>query len=389
MTRVDVVIVGGGAMGMGAALALARRGREVLVLEQFEIGNDLGSSHDHSRILRFAYFEHPEYGRMAARSRDMWRSIEQEANQTLENPRILVHPCGGLDIGPPDGRLVKGALSACKTLNLEHEILDRSALESRFPFRHDENDDVLGIYQPDACILAPTHGILAMEHLATHMGVEIREHTAVRSIEFDADSVSVLTDGETIVASHAIVTAGAWSGKLLSELDLPLVVQRKFVAFFEPEDVSPFELGRFPIFIYENGPAYYYGFPIFGRDGVKIGDHEGDDPADPDEIDRTCKPGDEAHLRAFLEHRLPSANGSMLDHRVCMYTMTPDGDFIVDRHPACERVSLAAGFSGHGFKFAPYIGEMLADLAQVGPGPGVIERSFSWQRRRFGVSRFG
>lgn len=373
MTDVECVVLGGGVMGTATALALSRLGREVVLLEQFDVGHDRGSSHGPSRILRFAYFEHPDYARMVAEAHRGWLALERETGRTL------LLRCGGLDIGPSDGELVSGALRACREHRLTHEYLDGSSLSARFPF--ERTSRVVAVYQPDACLLAAAQCVLSQAEQARRLGAVIKEHTRVVRIEPGPRSVRVTTEQDTFDADQVVVTAGSWTGRLLAALNLPLTVRRKVVAYFEPTDATPFDPIRFPVFIFQSGEQFYYGMGPFGHPGVKVADHSGGEIVAPDAVDRAFRPADEANIRGFLSAHLPAANGRCLNHDVCLYTLTPDTHFIIDRHPASDRVLLAAGFSGHGFKFAPLVGEWLAET--------VIHHRVPHRPALFALSRFG
>lgn len=373
MVDVQTVVIGAGAMGAAAALALARRGHETLVLEQFSAGHDRGSSHGQSRILRYAYFEHPDYARLVLSVAPMWRELERETGTTL------MTQCGGIDIGPPDGALVSGSLRACRELGLDHEYLNRKQLESRFPFAHEEN--VYGVYQPEACILSANDCVRALLDQAVVQGAVLRENARVERISCGEAFQEITTnDEQTVRAQNVVLCVGAWTTNMLGRVLSPrteagsnspsyatgvhprLLVRRKVVAYFEPADDETFSLGQFPVFIYQAGDYFYYGFPVFGRPGVKIGDHAGGDIVDADDVDRSLRPEDESHVRAFVHRHLAAADGPCVGHDTCLYTLTPDSDFIIDRHPVCDRIVLTCGFSGHGFKFAPVVGEAVADL---------------------------
>jgi sarcosine oxidase len=354
-------------MGASAALAVARRGESVVLLDRFAIGHDLGSSHGYSRIIRFAYFEHPDYVRLALASADLWRRLERESGWPL------LHICGGLDIGPPDGVLVSGSKRSCEQAGLAHEHLTRAALEQRWPqFRH--VDEVAAVYQPDAGILAPTRCVVAQLDTARRLGARIIEDTRVTRITPAAHEVVVETVSGGFRAQRVILAAGPWTSTLLPDLRLPLSVVRKVVAFFEPSEPDTFATQRFPIFIYQTPRGFFYGFGRFGIDGVKLAEHTGGIQVDPDGVDRNFTEADEAPLRWFLGAHLPGANGRRLYHRVCLYTRTPDEDFVIDLHPRDPRIVIACGFSGHGFKFGPVIGEILADLALNGRTDHPINR---------------
>jgi sarcosine oxidase len=363
---VETIVIGGGVMGCAAARSLALRGQDVCLLEQFEIGHDRGSSHGASRILRFAYFEHPDYARLVRDVHPMWRQLEEESGTRI------MFTCGGVDIGPEDGELVAGSKRACDDLGLKYEYLDEAGLCSRFPFVH--TDRVFGVYQPDACILAADVAVGILADQAREHGANLRERSTVIGYDWDDDGVMVRMMDGSLRAKTVVVTAGPWATTMLSDLGLRMIVRRKVVGYFDPASDRDFALGEFPVFIYQTGDSYFYGFPRFGGRGVKIGDHLGGQIVDPDHVDRRLLAEDENHIRGFVASHLPAADGPLVRHDTCLYTMTPTGDFIIDCHPDSERVIVAAGFSGHGFKFAPIVGEILADLSQAGRTTRPIER---------------
>jgi len=370
MKAFDVIVIGGGGVGTAAALSLARRGARVLVLERFRIPHDRGSSHGESRIIRLAYFEHPDYVPLVTEAYRLWRDLERECGETL------LTRTGGLELGPPEGLLVRGNLESARRHGLAHEILDAGEIRRRFPAFRAENGTV-GVYQRDSGILAVERCVAACAEAARRRGADVREGVTVRAIAPDAGGgVRVVADrGEVFRARRAVVTAGPWAPRLLAELALPLTIARQPVLFFEPKRADLFEAGRCPIFIWERpGGRFYYGFPIFRRPLVKVARHGGGEKADPDAVDRTIRPDDEATLREFLEPCLPEASGRLADGSVCLYTNTPDGDFVVDLHPRRREIAIVAGLSGHGFKFATVLGEILADLALDGRTPRPIAR---------------
>ncbi len=353
------IVIGGGVMGGGAALALARRGVPVTLIDRFAIGHDQGSSHGYSRIIRFAYFEHPDYVRLVLDAGRLWRELEAQTGLPL------MRTTGGLDIGPPDGVLVRGSRKSCAEHGLPHEYLSRSQLEGRYlQFRH--VDDVAGVYQPDAGILAASRCVTAQVDAARRLGARIIENERVHQIELRRDLIVVHTPRARYEAERVMVVAGPWASALLAELALPLTVIRKTVGYFAPLDPASFALERFPIFIYQTPRGCFYGLGPFGLDSIKLAEHSGGDLVDPDRVDRNFTAADEAPLRWFLTEHLPAAAGACLYHQVCLYTRTPDEDFIIDLHPDDSRMAIAAGFSGHGFKFGPVVGEILADLVLTG-----------------------
>ncbi len=374
MPAIDVVVVGLGAMGSAAVYHLARRGRRVVGIERFRPGHESGSSHGATRIIRLGYYEHPAYVPLLRRAYALWRELEAAAR------RPLLRITGIAEIGPPDGRLVAGTLAAARTHDLPHAVLAAPEFMRRFPaFRIPA--DCVGVVQPDGGVLAAEPAIVAHLDLAQAAGAELRTGETVAAIEPRGGGVQVVTDRGTLEAGAAIVAAGPWLSKLLPDLAAPLRVTRQVMAWFEPHDASLFPPGRFPVFMIEGARGIHYGFPL-DEVGVKFAKHHhADETVDPDACDRAASPADEALIRPVLAECLPAANGRLLRAKVCLYTMTPDGDFLLDRLPGAPQIVVASPCSGHGFKFAPVIGEILADLATEGTTPHDISR--------FRLARFG
>ena len=374
MPHYDIVVCGLGAMGSAALYALARRGVRVLGIERFAPGHDRGSSHGATRIIRLAYWEHPSYVPLLRRAYELWRELEAAAGQQL------LHITGVAEIGPPDGVLVRGTLAAAQLHALPHEVLAAPELMRRLPaFRLP--DDFVAVLQPDGGFLAAEPSIHALVALAQAAGAELRSGETVRAIEPRAGGVRVVTDRAAIEAGVAIVTAGPWTKSLLPDLAAPLTATRQVMAWFAPTEPALFAAGRFPVFLIESRHGIHYGFPPFGP-GLKVARHyHRDEAVDPDDPDRAISSDDEALIRAALVDYLPAANGKLLDAKTCRYTMTPDGDFLIDRLPGAPQVIVASPCSGHGFKFAPVIGEILADLATMGATRHDIAR--------FSLARFG
>ena len=375
MASFDVVVCGLGAMGSAALYELARRRVRVLGLERFTPGHDRGSSHGATRIIRLAYWEHPSYVPLLRRAYDLWRELEGAAGQKF------LHVTGVAEIGPPDGMLVRGTLAAAHLHALRHEVLPARDVMRRFPaFRLPP--DYAAVVQPDGGLLAAEPSIHAMLALAQAAGAELRTGETVRTIEPHGGGVRVVTDRTVIEAGSAIVAAGPWTKSLLPDLAAPLRVTRQVMAWFAPSEPALFAPGRFPVFLIESRHGIHYGLPPFGRAGIKVAKHHHRDKSvDPDAHDRTVSAEDEALIRAALADHLPAANGKFLDAKTCLYTMTPDGDFLIDRLPGAPQVIVASPCSGHGFKFAPVIGEILADLATTG--------ATRHDLARFALVRFG
>lgn len=355
----DVIIIGLGGMGSAAAYHLARRRSRVIGIEQYTPAHDRGASHGKSRIIREAYFEHPAYVPLIQRAYELWEDLQREAG----TPLLLM--TRGLMIGPPDGEVVSGALASAKAHSLPHELLTATDILRRFPvFRPDEG--MVGVLEPRAGVLYPEACVRAHLSGATDAGAELRFEEPVLKWQATANHVEVTTTRQTLVADQLVVTAGPWASQLLQDIAVPLVVERNVQFWFRPTtDAADFAPGKVPVYIWEppQGP-FFYGFPALGPDGVKVARHHGGETCTPQTLRRVVSAQEVEEMRELLKHYLPGANGEALEAVPCMYTNTPDGHFVVDRHPASERVTIGCGFSGHGFKFASVIGEILADLAR-------------------------
>jgi sarcosine oxidase len=371
----DVAVVGLGVMGSAALRALARRGLRAVGIERLTPGHDRGSSHGATRIIRLGYFEDPCYVPLVREAFALWRALEQEAGAPL------LRVTGIVEIGAPDSELVTGTLRSARAHALDHETLDAAALMRRFPaFCVPEN--FVGVYQPEGGILAAEPAVLAQIALARAAGAAVRVSETVRAIEPRPEGVRIVTDRGTIGARQAIVAAGPWVKHLLPDLAVPIRVTRQVVGWFAPGDPPLFAPERCPVFLIDTGAGVFYGFPAGDKPGIKFAKHHHDDEtADPDAPARPMTETDRATLRAALAAHVPAACGALLDAQTCLYTMAPDGHFIIDRLAGAPQVIVASPCSGHGFKFAPVIGEILADLATAGS----TRRDIS----RFRLARFG
>ncbi len=357
----DVIVIGVGAMGSATCWHLAKRGVRVLGLEQYDVPHTLGSSGGHSRLIRLAYYEHPDYVPLLRRAYALWDEIERESG------RVLLHKTGGLYLGRETEPFVAESLRAARRHGLPHELLDRAQIAARFPQFRVPADHV-GLFEPDGGALRSEDAIEAFAAMAQRHGAEIRTREAVIGWSADDASVTVRTDRGTHRAAHVVFCAGAWSDRLLHDFGVPLVVTRQVMGWVAPPDPEPFALGAFPCWAIQNDDgSLHYGMPILpGAAGLKIAHHFHGPAADVASVDRTPRPEDESDFRPALRRILPDADGPLAAMRVCLYTCSPDSHFAVGRHP-CERLAtIACGFSGHGFKFASVIGEALADLATRG-----------------------
>jgi sarcosine oxidase len=362
----DAIVLGVGGMGSATAYHLARRGARVLGLEQFNIGHDLGSSHGVTRIIRLAYAEGSSYVPMLRRAYTLWREIQRVAREQL------LFITGGIDAGPEDGAIVQGSLQSCRDHRLRHELLDAGALRRRFPgYRLPAG--LVGIYQQDGGFVLSERAIIAHVTAAQALGAEIHGLERVRSWKGERGRVVVRTDRDTYTAKKLVVTAGAWASRVVPYLRRRrlAIPERQVSIWTQPRRPDHFAVGAFPIFNMEaqegNGMSRYYGFPVFGATGFKFGKyHHLNEVTDPSTMDRECHPRDEKVLRAAIRRYFPDAAGATLAMKTCLFTNSPDEHFVIGKHPENDRVVIAAGFSGHGFKFASVIGEILADLSLEG-----------------------
>ena len=359
-TAYDVVILGVGGMGSAAAYHLAKRRLSVVAIEQFEPGHDRGSSHGLSRIIRLAYFEHPSYVPLLRRAFELWRNLEEKSGERL------LHVTGGVDAGLPGSRVVEGSLESCRVHNLPHELLSGRELHQRFP-GYDLPDEYLAVFQPDAGFLEPERCIQAHVRLAARHGATVRTGTRVSHWRRGGDGVVVALPNEEIRANQLVISAGAWTPKLVPPLAPLLRPERQVVGWFGVSTPAAFALGSFPVFVLTTPDGTFYGFPEHGVPGFKIGKyHHRSEAIDPDAARRTADATDEAALRDCVSTCFPGANGPLLSASTCIFTNTPDEHFIIDRLPETPQALIVSACSGHGFKFCSVVGEIVADLIADG-----------------------
>jgi sarcosine oxidase len=358
VASVDVIVIGLGAMGGATLRALSRRGLRVVGLDRFAPPHDHGSSHGASRIIREAYFEDPRYVPLVQRAFLLWEELARESGASL------LSRTGGLMIGPREGVLVSGALRSATEHRLPHEVLDAATIHARVPaFRPDSEWNA--VWEPNDGVLKPEAGIAAFLQSAARHGAEIRTGETVEGWSADGEGVRVTTRRGVLRAERAVLAAGAWMPRLVPEL--PLQVTRQLLFWFETIGArGAHDAGSCPISIWEHAPGrFFYSFPRDER-GVKVAIHMEGAPADPDRLDREVRPDEVAAIRTLVQRYMPFASGPLVGSAVCMYTNTPDGHFIVDRHPEHDRVMVVSACSGHGYKFAPAIGEAVSDLIVEG-----------------------
>jgi sarcosine oxidase len=377
MQTFDAIVVGLGAHGSAATAALARRGLSVLGLDRFARGEELGSSGGRSRMIRLANFEDPAYVPMALASWDRWRSLEAESGAEI------LTITGGLYAGAWDSRPVAGSIRSAREHGLEHEVIDADEIHRRWPV-FELAPGTVGLLELQAGTLRADRAI------AAHLGVAERHGAMLefgrRVVDWRPTSgggFEVRTaDGRVVGAAHLVLAAGAWLGRLVPDLGLPLRVERESVCWFDPTD-DPATIGadRMPVWVVAWEGQAYYGFRHDPEVGLKISLHHWGVYVDPDTVDRVVGAADEERVRAFVRRWMPTANGPLAATKVCLYTNAPDEAFVIDRHPAAAGVAFASACSGHGFKYAPVVGEMLADLAMSG--------STEWPIGSFRAERFG
>jgi len=367
----DAIVVGLGAMGSATLFHLARRGLKVLGLEQYIAGHALGSSHGDSRIIRETYFEHPLYVPLVQRAHELWRELERIAGTPL------MKITGGLMIGPPEGTVVSGTLRSAREHLLPHEVLTPAEVHRRFP-AFDLASNLVAVLDPRAGYLDPEECNKAHIAAARAAGAEVRFEDPVVEWRAEGGEVRVRSSADAYAANRLVLAAGAWTSGLAHDVVLPLTVERQSVFWLEPGDErDSYAAEGFPIYAYEYKNGHIcYGFPRLPR-GVKASVmHSGETSSSAANVRRTVDDDEVEALRAALRPVLPRlADARVRERGVCLFTNTPDHDFIIDFHPLYPQVLISSACSGHGFKFASAIGELQADLLTTG-------------RARFDVSPF-
>jgi sarcosine oxidase len=356
-TDFEYIVLGLGGFGSAAAYWLARRaGTEVLGLEQFELGHVRGESQDHSRIIRLSYHT-PGYVELAKHAYDAWRELEREADEQV------VLRTGGLDLGPRRSAIDLSTYSdSMDAAGVSYERLDAREIMRRWP-QWRLTDDMHGLYQEQSGIAMAARGNAAHVRMARAHGATLLERTPVEAIRPAGGEVEVRTADATYRCQHLVVSAGAWSNRMLASVgrELPLTVTKEQVTYFASPRPVDFQPDRFPIWIWMDDPCFY-GFPVFGEAGPKAGQDAGGQETSAE--GRTFEPDREALDRTvrFLEKHLPGVVGPIIYTKTCLYTLTPDRDFVLDVLPEHPEIAVAIG-GGHGFKFASLVGRILADLS--------------------------
>ncbi|MCA9240343.1 MAG: N-methyl-L-tryptophan oxidase [Planctomycetales bacterium] len=350
----DVIVLGVGGVGSAALWRLARRGLNVLGIDQFDPPHNQGSSHGATRLIRQAYFEHPSYVPLTQHAYRLWAELE-----ALSGERLF-EKTGILQVGPSDGHVLPGVLRSAREHTLPVEQLTSEQVVERWPaFRVPEN--LSAVYEQNAGFLHVERSVAACRAAAESSGAQVLVNSLVVDWSYDAQCVRVRTEHEEWHAERLIIAGGAWAGGLLKELGLGLTIRRKSLFWFAaPAGHSPSDM---PPYLFELPEGVFYGLPAIDDLGVKVGDHSaGTLLGKPEEINREIAPEEEAAVQGFLKQCLPGVSDQRTAHSTCYYTMSPDEHFMVDLHPQSPRVAFAAGLSGHGFKFTPVLGEALANL---------------------------
>jgi sarcosine oxidase len=351
----DAIVAGLGAHGSAAAYQLAKRGQSVLGFDRFARGHTLASFGGLSRIIRLSYYEHVSYVPLLKRAWDLWRELERDSGETL------LTQTGGLYMGPRNGALVSGSLNSARTHGLAHELIDTTELRLRYPV-FDVDREWVGLIDEQAGWLAPERSVETHLRMAERHGARLRFAEPIERWERDGDGVRVFSAKGSYRARHLVIAAGSWLSRLLPQLAPHLWVERNVLFWFEPRaELDAF--AKLPVYIVEDTDRLYYGFPYDPGNGLKMAGLHFGDRVDPDTVDREPSARDEERVRAWLRRRMPLADGERRRAQVCLYTNSPDGHFIIDRDGP---VTYASACSGHGFKFASAVGEILADLAISG-----------------------
>ena len=366
----DVIVLGLGGMGSAAARHLAGRGARVLGLERFTAAHDLGSSHGDTRIVRMAYFEKPDYVPLLRRAYELWDQLGADVG------RPLFVRTGALMIGRPESAVVAGTLASVLEWTLAHEVLDQAEMARRFP-QFELRPDEMAVYEQDAGYVNPEDAVQAHLTLAAGAGADLRFGATVTGWRLGptgTGGVEVDTTDGTVHADRLVIAAGAWTPTLVPQLRFPMRIGRRVMHYLEPTagatGAPDFAPDRFPVYIFETGPGdEIYGFPLVGppAGGIKVGFHHRGPDVDPDQVDRVVSAAEQDEMREILTDRIPGLGGPHVQTKVCLYSLTPDEHFVIEQLAGTDgRVTVAAGFSGHGFKFTPVVGEILADLALTG-----------------------
>ncbi len=353
----DVIVIGAGSMGMAAGYYLSQSGKKTLLLDSFNPPHNKGSHHGDTRIIRYAYGEGEEYVPFILKARELWNDLESATGKQLFTQT------GVLNVGNAESDFIRNIISSANKYDLPLDVMNSSEVEKRWS-SITLPKDFIGCFEPTSGVLKSEEIINAYKDLAERNGATILTNSRVRDISIRDDSVTIKTVEQTFHSDALVVSAGAWSGELISMLglQLPLTPVRKIFAWFDANETT-YNHRRFPAFAFDTPQGIYYGFPSIDGSGLKVGRHDGGNPIHPDEtpIGFGKIAEDEGDLSQFLNQYIPD-KWKMKYGKTCMYTHTPDDKFIIDLHPKYSNVAIAAGFSGHGFKFSSAVGQALSNL---------------------------
>lgn len=354
----DAIVIGAGGMGSATAYHLAKAGVDVLVLEQFQRGHTFGSSHGETRIIRF-FYDKPFYTELMKTAYSEWRDLE-----TVSEKQLLFRT-GSVSLGKSGNQYTAAVRQSLDAAGVESEWWNAKQLTERFSqFRVSNDMDIL--WQKDTGFLYASECVLTHLQLAEQHGAKVCENTPVTQIEWQEDIPAVYIENGQFRGKKVVVTAGAWTSSLLKELNLPLTVTRQQVCYYKPSDTAMFEPNRFPVFTeITNENEFMYGMPYFGRNGVKVARHGMGQAVSPNTCNRMPDSDYIQRMDTYLGKRVPEL-GSTVHSEVCLYTETPDEDFVIGAHPDCPDILIAAGFSGHGFKFCSLVGRIMSELTLNG-----------------------
>ena len=359
----DVGIVGLGAMGSAAMHYLSQEGLSVIGFDRFHPPHNLGSSHGHSRVIREAYFEDPLYVPLVKRAYELWSELEEQSGKEL------FLQTGGLMMGKPDSIIVSGAKESADVHGLPYQLISANEIRERYPM-YEITDETIAVWEPRAGILYPEKCIELFLGKAAEQGAETHTSEAVVAWRKIDSAIEITTKESKYSVGKLILSVGPWMSKLIPDLNISLQTDRQLLFWFEAaQNQADFKPENFPIFIWEyEDEKFFYGFPDLGT-GIKVAPHYQGTQCDPESIERDVSEDEIEAIRSVLSRFLPDANGKLLSSAVCMYTNTEDLHFIIDQHPENDKVWIVSPCSGHGFKFAPAIGEILTNWITTGRSP--------------------
>ncbi len=363
----DAIVIGVGSMGSATCYNLAMRGHKVLGLEQFDISHDQGSHAGQSRIIRMAYAEDSDYVPLLQRAYANWKTLEDQTKSKVFEKTGLVY------LGRPDAEFMQGVKKSAVQYNVPIAKSAPAEAKKLFPQFKVPNDFEI-ILEPNAGFITPERAILLFVQQAVLKGADIRTRERVNGWKQEGAKVRVESTSGSFTCDKLVITAGSWASKIIPNFKPELQVRKQMLAWVAPKNWEFFSLGKFPCWILEDPDlGSYYGFPILPPDqfggpiGLKLAHHFPGELSDPDKVNRNVTPGTEEDIRNMLKKYMPEADSAILSLKSCLYTNSKDENFIIDHLPGfSKQVTIACGFSGHGFKFASVIGEILADMAIKG-----------------------